>query len=81
MISDALRQGGASVHSLHREGGGCPDLLVGFRGVTLVAEVKTDDGKMNDLQSDWHAKWKGGPVAILRTLDDVVCLLLRISTR
>ena len=39
-IVDALRKSGATVVSLARIGDGCPDLLVGYRGRTLLLEVK-----------------------------------------
>ena len=39
-IVKALRQVGASVQSLASTGKGCPDLLVGFRGVNWLLEVK-----------------------------------------
>ena len=39
-IVDALRKVGASVVSLSQIGDGCPDLLVGYRGRTLLLEVK-----------------------------------------
>lgn len=55
----ALRQVGATVEDLHKVGGGCPDLLVGYRGCNYVIEVKTPTGKLNDDQVDWHADWRG----------------------
>lgn len=39
-IVEALREVGASVLHLHSIGEGCPDLLVGFRGVNHLVEVK-----------------------------------------
>ena len=39
-VIDALRDEGASVQSLASVGDGCPDLVVGARGVTYLAEVK-----------------------------------------
>ena len=60
----ALRAAGATVEHLHRVGGGCPDLLVGFRGANFLLEVK--DGakppsaqKLTPFQEDWHASWRG----------------------
>jgi hypothetical protein len=66
-IIDALRKCGASVHSLHRVGSGCPDLLVGFRGKNYLLELKrpasilegTEPGKLTEKQKDWHAEWNG----------------------
>jgi hypothetical protein len=36
----ALRGAGASVQLLHAVGEGCPDLLVGYKGLTMLLEVK-----------------------------------------
>jgi len=60
----ALRKIGASVTPIHMVGQGCPDLLVGFRGRTVVLEVK--DGakppsarKLTDDEAVWFGNWKG----------------------
>jgi len=66
-IVAALRKAGAKVQSLHRVGQGCPDLLVGYRGVWYVCEVKTDKGKLNLDQQAWIDAYKPTPVHILRT--------------
>lgn len=63
-VVDALRRAGAMVVSLHRVGGGVPDLLVGHRGRNLLIEVK-DGNKppskrsLTAFQDEWHASWKG----------------------
>ena len=44
----ALQAYGASVQSLAGVGKGCPDLLVGFRGVTYLLEVKDEN---SDIES------------------------------
>lgn len=63
-IVKALRGAGATVQPLHAVGGGCPDLAVGWRGVTFFLEVK--DGskppsarKLTPEQEEWHGGWKG----------------------
>ena len=63
-VVSALRQAGATVQHLHAVGGGCPDLLVGFKGLNLLIEVK--DGskppsaqKLTPAQIDWHRDWRG----------------------
>jgi len=57
-IMDALRAAGAEVTSLHQLGQGVPDLLVSFRGVWHVAEVKSDVGHLTDPQNEWIDKQK-----------------------
>ena len=62
-IVAALRAAGATVESLHRVGGGVPDLLVGYMGRNLLLEVK-DGSKppsartLTPDQVRWHAAWK-----------------------
>ena len=63
-VVKALRDAGATVQHLHRVGAGCPDLLIGYRGMNLLAEVK--DGskppsaqKMTRWQEEWHRDWRG----------------------
>ena len=71
-IVRALRQvPGVTVHSLHEMGNGCPDLLVGYRSITTMIEVKTAKGKLNALQQDWHDRWTGSPVVVIRSVNDV----------
>ncbi len=65
----ALKKAGATVTSLHRVGMGCPDLLVGFRGVNHLLEIK--DGhkppsaqKLTPSQQGWHRDWRGKAVVV-----------------
>lgn len=58
-IVKALRQVGASVQSLARQGEGCPDLIVGWRGQNFLIEVKSRGGKPNQAQNAWAEKWRG----------------------
>jgi hypothetical protein len=71
LIVRALRSVGATVQPLHTIGRGCPDLLVGFRGVNFVLEVKNPTQKPSDrrLTPDelaWHEAW-GGQKAVVET--------------
>lgn len=69
-VVSALRAAGASVQSLAAVGKGVPDLLVGYKGTTLLMEVK--DGrkppsaqKLTEDQLKWHGTWKGGSLAVV----------------
>lgn len=63
-VVSALRQIGASVQSLATTGKGCPDLLVGYRGINYLLEVK-DGNKppsarlLTEDQLRWHQNWQG----------------------
>jgi hypothetical protein len=58
-IVKALRAVGATVQHLHKVGGGCPDLLVGFKSENYLLEIKQPKGKTNELQDKWHKEWNG----------------------
>jgi hypothetical protein len=72
-IIRALRDIGASVEPIHAVGGGVPDLLVGFRGRTLLMEVKSEDGTLTDDQTRWHLSWRGQK-AIVRNVDEALTI-------
>jgi hypothetical protein len=76
-IVNALRKAGCTVQSLAPIGKGCPDLLVGVAGKTLLIEVK--DGKkppsaraLTPDQLDWHGAWVGGPLAVVDSIDAAI---------
>ena len=79
-IVKALRKRGATVHLLHREGRGCPDLLVGFLGVNLLLEVKTADGELTKREAEWHDTWRG-TVHIVRTRSEALAILNEVVER
>lgn len=56
---EALRKNGASVLVLSRVGQGCPDLAVGYRGLTYFMEVKADKGKLTPAEQEFFDTWKG----------------------
>jgi Holliday junction resolvase len=77
---------GCSVTLLHRVGEGCPDLLVGLNGQTVLVEVK-DGAKTPSQQAKtpaqvrWWQEWKGGAVATVNDLEgvDTICAMLMNS--
>lgn len=87
-IVAALEARGVSVCRLKDVGRGCPDLLCGFAGLTVLIEVKRDydyattkrgkpyvervRGKLTPDQVKWHAEWKGQPVVIARTVEEAL---------
>ena len=65
-IRKGLEQAGASVVP-----SGPVDLLVGFRGLNYVLEVKTAKGKLRPKQEKFLAGWKGS-AHIVRTCDEAL---------
>ena len=79
-IVDALRKIGASVQSLASMGVGVPDLLVGWRGINVLFEVK--DGakipsarKLTADESNWHEKW-AGQIAVVESAEQAQTVLI-----
>ncbi len=78
-IVRALRSLGASVQPLSAVGQGCPDLLVGYRGATLVLEVKNKDGPpsqraLTPHQERWHRDWRG-QLAVVHDITEALAAL------
>lgn len=84
-IVAALRKAGATVTSLAAVGQGVPDLLVGWQSRTgdrelVLMEVK--DGakppsrrRLTEDQQEWHAEWRGRPVAIVESVEDALAVI------
>ena len=71
-VVSVLRRGGATVFSTAGVGDGFPDLVVGYRGVTHLIEVKNGTltpsrQRLTDDEQDWHHMWLGEPVEIVRS--------------
>lgn len=60
-IVATLRQVGATVQPIHEIGGGCPDILVGFRGQNYLIEVKApgSERRLTRLEVEWLEEWRG----------------------
>lgn len=77
-IIKALRECGAYVKSINDEG--TFDLLVSYRGMTLLLEVK--DGakppsarKLTDAEQKFHDEWPGKNLYIVTSVQDALELL------
>lgn len=64
-IVAALRRVGCTVQSLASVGGGCPDLLVGAYGRTILMECKSPKSKPNAFQQSWFRRWRGGDLSVV----------------
>jgi hypothetical protein len=76
-IVAALRAAGASVAITSGAGGGLPDLLVGWRGETLLMELKNPDVPKRDKQltpaeAYFVEHWRGRPVVIVESVEDAL---------
>jgi hypothetical protein len=80
-VVKALRAIGATVRIV-TQGGGLPDLLVGYRGHTILMEIK--DGKkppsarkLTEAEQKFFDEWRGGLLAVVESVDDAIALLRR----
>jgi hypothetical protein len=71
VITDCFRRLGYSIIDLSGIGGGCPDIEIGKHGINDLVEIKTENGKLNELQLAFAAKWNA-PVYLIRSVDDIV---------
>jgi Holliday junction resolvase len=83
-IVNVLRAYGATVQSLATVGNGCPDLLVGYQGKTLLMEIKDGNKmpskkKLNDLQTNWHANWRGGALALVDNPESAIRMIRTLN--
>jgi hypothetical protein len=75
-IVAALRRIGATVQPIHQIGKGCPDLLVGWRGMNTLLELKDGEKvpskrKLTQDEVDWHEAWRG-QVAVVETVEQAI---------
>jgi len=74
-IVEALRAVGASVFLLHAVGCGCPDLLVGFRGVNYLLEIKCGrHAKLTPAERRFFDVWSGY-AEVVRTVDEAYAVI------
>jgi hypothetical protein len=80
-VVSALRACGATVRIV-TQGDGLPDLLVGYRGYTLLLELK--DGqkppsarKLTPAEEKFFAEWKGGLLAKVESVEEALDILKR----
>jgi len=72
-IVEALRDAGATVVSLASMKHGCPDLMVGYAGETLLMEIKRDaKAKFTSDQLDFLGKWKGGAISRVDSVEAAI---------
>lgn len=83
-IVQELRQLGASVLETHALGDGAPDLIVGFRGVTALVELKngaryhqtvTKMRQRLETQQAYLDAWRGGPAFVATSTEGILAIL------
>ena len=85
IVEALLSVSGVVIHSLSGVANGCPDLLIGSKGMTYLAEVKDgskypSERTLTPDQRRWIEKWTGSPVVILLNEGEALLWARRIST-
>lgn len=79
-VVTALKQCGFSVERMDKP----VDLLVGFRGLCWIVEVKSSDkgyGKsLNANQKRFADTWRGPPIVILRSAQDAIDWAVEVAS-
>ena len=80
-IVDALRKAGAVVRIIS-QGDGIPDLLVGYKGYTILMEVKDGDKvpsarKLTEAEQKFFDDWRGGMLAVVNSVEEAIEILKR----
>lgn len=69
-----------SVFSTHEVGNGFPDIVIGYKGINYLIEIKDGNKppsarKLTDAELKFHNDWRG-QIKIITNLDEVLNLLL-----
>ena len=75
-IVNKFRELGASVFDLSAVGRGCPDIMVGYNGQTVLVEIKSGEKKKyTEAQLKFMADWKGSTVNRINDLEGAIRLI------
>ena len=67
---------GASVLNLSTVGRGCPDLLIGYRGKSVLVEIKSGSkATFTEPQVKFMQEWRGGTVSRIDSVDAAIRLI------
>ena len=80
-IVDAMRKAGAVVRIIS-QGDGIPDLLVGYKGYTILMEVKDGDKvpsarKLTEAEQKFFDDWRGGMLVVINSVEEAIETLKR----
>lgn len=75
-IVAALREFGATVQPLHSVGGGCPDIMCGYKGRNFLFEIKNpakpkSDQNLTEDQIEWVMMWRGQHMVIKSAVEAI----------
>lgn len=75
-ITKFFRDCGAYVIDLSRVGKGCPDLCIGYGGLTVLVEIKSSEkAKYTEDQEFFLQGWQGGAVCRIHDIEGAQTLI------
>lgn len=74
-IVKTFKSMGATVLNLSAVGKGCPDLLIGYKNISVLVEVKSKIGKFTEPQLKFMEQWQGGAVNRIDSVDGAIRLI------
>lgn len=80
-IVEGLRAIGCSVRPTHTAGKGFTDLVVGFRGLNFLIEIKDpkqipSKRKLTPDQVKFHSEWRG-QICVVETVEEAIHIVTR----
>jgi hypothetical protein len=77
-VAQFYRDLGCSVADTSAAGFGFPDITIGCVGITNLVEVKDADGNLSASQQRFMREWRGGPIAVVRSMEEAAAHVQRI---
>lgn len=72
---------GGEVIDLSKVRSGCPDVLWGRQGQSILVEIKTRDGSLTPAQKRFHSEWRGGPLIVVTCEADVLAAVETLTKK
>lgn len=80
-IFDAFRKMGCSVLDASKVGQGFPDAVIGYRGMTVLVEIKSSEKeKFTEPQIRFMESWKGSTVSRINDVEGAINLVKFLDT-
>ena len=64
---------GLSVFDVHRQPGLC-DLLIGYKKVNYMIEIKSKNGTLSPSQKEFHSDWRG-TIHVIYSFEEILIIL------
>lgn len=76
-IVEHLRATGLAVYDTSTVGRGFPDIIVSTPFHMWLVEIKGPKGKLRKNQKKFHSLWKGKPIIVARTAEEILDIVAK----